>query len=633
LIKNIFNSFTKYSAEKHALKITLIYFIIGCLWILLSDKLVELLIPDKATATIISILKGWVYVFVTALLIYSLSLASLKKFIDAKDKLENLNMELEYKVMDRTNQLEYINIELKKANGLLEKEIIERQNAEIEIYKLNDNLENKVIERTGQIQKINTLLEEEISERKKAEETLQNRDEKFRLIFENANDCIFFIDLEGNILEANNVATKLYGYTYKEFLKMKIFELRHSCDEKVAVEQMKQANENGVFFETVHLKKDGTAINVDVSSKGISIGNSQGLLSIVRDVTARKKADEKIEFLSFHDTLTGLYNRRFYEKAIQRLDNEKYFPLTLVMADVNGLKLTNDAFGHQAGDEILKVIAHIIKRECRAEDVVVRIGGDEFVILLPETDAVNANKIIDRINQSISNEKVCNIILSISTGFAVKENKFDNLNEVFIRAEDTMYRCKLSESSSMRRKTIDLIMNTLYEKSNREMLHSKRVSEICVDIATNMDFAKDEINQIRIAGLMHDIGKIGIEAKILDKPEKLNDEEWNEIKRHSEIGYRILSSVNEFSEIADYVLEHHERWDGKGYPKGLKGEEIAIRARIIAIADAYDAMTSSRVYRETLSDEQAVEEIKKYSGVQFDPKIVEIFVEKVLCRK
>jgi len=182
----------------------------------------------------------------------------------------------------------------------------------------------------------------------------------------------------------------------------------------------------------------------------------------------------------------------------------------------------------------------------------------------------------------------------------------------------------------MRSKTIDLIMNSLYIKSHREMLHSKRVSELCEAIATKMNFKKDDINRLRIAGLMHDIGKIGIPDQLLNEMGKLEGDKWNEMERHSEIGYRILSSVNEFSEIADYVLEHHERWDGKGYPGGIKGEEISLQARIIAIADSYDAMISDRTYWKRLNEKEAIDEIRKSSGRQFDPEIVKIFIEKVL---
>ena len=173
-------------------------------------------------------------------------------------------------------------------------------------------------------------------------------------------------------------------------------------------------------------------------------------------------------------------------------------------------------------------------------------------------------------------------------------------------------------------------MNTLYEKNPREMLHSKRVSEMCVLIAKSMNCDDDFINQIRIAGLMHDIGKIGIEENILNKEGELNDYEWCEIKKHCEIGYRILSSVNEYLEIAEFVLEHEERWDGAGYPKGLKGDQISLQARIISLADSYDAMTGSRTYKERASKEEAIEELLRCSGTQFDSEIVKVFIEKVV---
>lgn len=550
------------SPKRQALKITFIYSLIGSLWILLSDKLVEFLIKERSIIFVISIVKGWVYVFITSVLIFLLVFTAMKKATDSKDKMK----------------------------------------------KMNDELEKKVLER------------------KQVNERLQ----KYQVLAEKANDAMLFIDKEGNILEANDAAIRIYGYTYKEFSSMNIFDLRHLDKSSCIIKQMEIADEKGIIFETVHYLKDGTSIPVEVSSQGIFLGDKRVILSIVRDITERKKAEEEVLYLSYHDQLTGLYNRRYYEEELRRLDTERNFPITLVMADVNGLKLTNDAFGHKAGDILLEKIANILKKECRADEIVARIGGDEFVLLLPGTDEKEAEKIVRRINVAIAKEKTDNVILSISMGFAVKQDVCDDMNEVFKKAEDDMYRHKLSESSSIRSKTIDLIMNSLYEKSNREMLHSKRVSEICEDIAIKMNFEKDHVNQIRIVGLMHDIGKIGINDNILNKVENLNSDEWHEIMRHSEIGYQILSSANEFSEIAGYVLEHHERWNGEGYPKGLKGEEISIEARIIAVAEAYDAMTSDRTYRKALSEEEAIDEIRRCSGVQFDPDIVKVFVEMVL---
>ena len=351
---------------------------------------------------------------------------------------------------------------------------------------------------------------------------------------------------------------------------------------------------------------------------------------IISDVTKRKQAEQQIGYLSYHDYLTGLYNRRFYEEELGRLDIPENLPITLIMADVNGLKLINDSFGHVMGDELLKKAAQLISETVPENSVVARLGGDEFIVIMPQTDIFQAVEVINDLKAKTSNEKIGAFEVSISFGYEIKETEGQDIQEIYKRAEDDMYRHKLYESTSIKNKTIELIMNTLYEKSSREMLHSQRVSEICKAIAVKMKLSKDAINQIGAAGLMHDIGKMGIDEKILNKEGHLNFEEWQEIQRHPEIGYRILSSSNEFSEMSKYVYQHHEHWDGKGYPQKLKKEEISIQARIIGVADAYDAMTCDRTYRKGLSQKEAVRELNKNAGTQFDPEVTRIFIEKVL---
>jgi diguanylate cyclase (GGDEF)-like protein len=359
-------------------------------------------------------------------------------------------------------------------------------------------------------------------------------------------------------------------------------------------------------------------------------GNIISLSGVAQDITKRKKTENKLAYQSFHDHLTGLYNRRFFEEELKRLDTEKNLPLSIIMCDINGLKLINDSFGHDSGDVLLKKAAEIIRKACRKEDIIARMGGDEFVVILPRTTADDTLKVSDHIKEMASKEKVANIELSISYGYETKTSDEQSVVEIIANAENHMYRHKLSERSSMRSKTIDLIMNTLIEKSNREAIHSSRVSSICKEIASEMNFDNGAVNQMGIAGLIHDIGKIGIDEKILNKPGKLSINERKEIERHPEIGWRLLSSTNEFSELAQFVFNHHEKWDGSGYPNGLKGEEIPLEARIISVADAYDAMTSKRSYQDGMSKEEAIEELKRCSGTQFDPEIVDVFVNQVL---
>ncbi|HWQ73280.1 MAG TPA: PocR ligand-binding domain-containing protein [Desulfitobacteriaceae bacterium] len=357
------------------------------------------------------------------------------------------------------------------------------------------------------------------------------------------------------------------------------------------------------------------------------------VIGMVQDITDRKKVEEEVVYLSYHDKLTGLYNRRFYEEEIKRLDTERNLPISIIMGDVNGLKLTNDAFGHDKGDELLKKAAKAIQSACRADDIVARWGGDEFVILLPKTNINDAEKIVNRIKESYSNQYVNALSVSISFGWDTKENKDENILTVLKSAEDHMYKHKIIENESMRGNIIGTIIKTLHEKNPREEQHSERVSEICQSIGRVMGFSEIEVNKLKVVGLLHDIGKIAIEEGILNKPGKLTRKEWNEIKRHPEIGYRILTTSHDMLELADCILAHHERWDGKGYPKGLKGEAIPRVARIIALADSYDAMTSERAYKRALSEEEALAEICKNSGIQFDPEIVKIFLERVLERE
>jgi|GEM_PF-840317 diguanylate cyclase (GGDEF)-like protein len=355
-----------------------------------------------------------------------------------------------------------------------------------------------------------------------------------------------------------------------------------------------------------------------------------GVLAIARNVTSQRTYQKRIEYLSYHDQLTGLLNRRFFEEELKRLDDNKNFPLCIIMSDVNGLKLVNDSFGHKAGDMMLMKFANVIKRLYPYEDRIFRIGGDEFVILVPNMNRDDADVIVKNIKADCDKEMVNAINLSVSFGWEAKCDSSEDINDVLKSAEDRMYKKKLFDGPSMRGKTIGVIINTLHEKNKREEQHSHRVAELCEKIAIALKMPEHEIKEIRNAGLLHDIGKIAIQDSLLDKPGKLTPEEYEEVKRHPEIGYRILCSANEMTDIAEYILFHHERWDGRGYPRGLKEDAIPLQSRIIAIADTFDAMTSVRSYRMPVSEEEAAKEIYDNAGIQFDPELARLYVYDVL---
>ncbi|MDD3169220.1 MAG: diguanylate cyclase [Eubacteriales bacterium] len=358
------------------------------------------------------------------------------------------------------------------------------------------------------------------------------------------------------------------------------------------------------------------------------------LYLLLRGLLKKVEQSEKDNlYLSYYDVLTGSYNRRYYEMEIKRLDREKNLPISVIMADVNGLKMINDAFGHQLGDQLLRDAANAIRSVCREGDILARWGGDEFVILLPNTTSEEAEKLDAGIKGCCGRKTGELVHLSISLGWDTKLFMDVDFAEILKNAEDDMYKHKIIENEGLRGNLINIIIKTLYEKNPREERHSERVGEIAQKIGAAIGFSEIEIGKLKLIGHLHDIGKIAIEDGILNKDGRLTEREREEIQRHPDVGYRILSATSEMLDLADCVLAHHERWDGKGYPRGLSGEEIPLEARIIALADSYDAMSSERPYRKALDDEVILYELKRNAGYQFDPDITRVFVEKVLEKK
>lgn len=482
----------------------------------------------------------------------------------------------------------------------------------------------------------------DITERKLLEKSLEEEKEKLRITITSIGDGVISTDVNGKVTILNKVAEELTGWKQEEALGKPIEEVFNIINEKTRVKcenPIKKVIESGLIIglanHTALISKDGTERSIADSAAPIkdSDGNVQGVILVFRDVTEEKRRQDEIYYMSYYDSLTGLYNRRFFEEEIKRIDTERNLPISIIMGDCNGLKLTNDTFGHSEGDKLLKKAAEAIKSACRADDIAARWGGDEFIILLPKTEKEEAEAMVKKIKSICSNMKIDSINVSISFGYDTKQSIGEDIFEILKSAEDYMYKHKVVEGNSMRGNIINTILNTLHEKNPREEKHSKRVSELCRRIGAAMELPEIEINKLKVCGLLHDIGKIAIEEKVLNKTERLTDQEWNEIKRHPDIGYRILSSSSEMVELAQYILSHHERFDGTGYPRGLKQEEIPLLSRIIAVADSYDAMTNERTYKKALDKDAAIEELIQNKGTQFDPYVVDIFIGKVLNNK
>jgi diguanylate cyclase (GGDEF)-like protein len=335
---------------------------------------------------------------------------------------------------------------------------------------------------------------------------------------------------------------------------------------------------------------------------------------------------QKIKKLTYHDSLTGLYNRRFFEEELNRLDTERQLPIAIIISDINGLKIINDSFGHQKGDYLIKKSAEILKNEIRDEDILARHGGDEFAILLPQTSAAEAEKIVSRIKKHTAAVKSNELTISISFGIAVKNKVEEKIYDTFKRADNKMYHNKLSQSKSIKNKIVQGLINTLEVKSNETKEHTVRMTRFSINFGKYLDLSKFELNRLSLLSILHDIGKITIENNILKKPNKLSNNEWKAIKKHPEAGYNIAKSSEEFVVVAEEIYSHHERWDGSGYPRGLNGTEIPLLARIISIVDAYDVMTSERPYKKRMTKKEAIEEIRNCAGNQFDPELAAKFI-------
>ncbi len=453
----------------------------------------------------------------------------------------------------------------------------------------------------------------------------------FETTINSLGDGVISTDEFGNIEIMNPVAQSITGWNIDEAKGMKFEEVFNIIDGKTKKPLPNPVNrvlETGESFNigqnAIIIRKDRSLLPIEDSVAPIkdSMGNIIGSVIVFRDYSDKKEQVDKIRYLSYHDQLTGLYNRHFFEEELTRLDSLRNLPLSIALLDVNGLKLTNDAFGHKIGDKLLVNVATVLRNICRADDIIARIGGDEFIIILPNTNEEKAKNLVDRIYNALENTQMDNIIVSVSIGYVCKVSPQQSITEIFAKAEENMYRRKLTESPIMRKKTIELILRNLNDANHNEMEHVQKVSELSVRIGEELGLEKQTISDLKIAGLVHDIGKIAINNKIISKSGILTPTEIIEMRRHPEVGYHILKSVDEYKNIADYVLSHHEKWNGSGYPRGLVGENIPIVSRILAIADAFDAMTSDRSYSGIKSPEESIKEIESLAGKDFDPNII-----------
>lgn len=354
------------------------------------------------------------------------------------------------------------------------------------------------------------------------------------------------------------------------------------------------------------------------------------LISHTSAALKRLTREEEIRYFGFHDSLTGLYNREYVEEEIKRLNNGRQLPISVIIADVNGLKLINDTFGHDDGDKLLKKIATTIDDACRQEDILGRWGGDEFLILLPMTSKKDVKNIIKRIKNHLEANTYKDIPLSVAFGFASKEVKEVTMHDVIDKADRMMYNNKTKEY----KKNSEQMLEVLYKKLNKlgyeTEAHCERVKSLAENFASKLGLEEEKVKLVKKIARLHDIGMVNIPRTIVFKEEDLSDDEYKIVQSHPEVGFRISNSLNELNEISQAILHHHEWWNGTGYPEQKSGEDIPLYARIISIVDAFDVMTHQQIYKDKISKERAVSRLKSMAGIQFDPNLTNIFINEVI---
>jgi len=485
-----------------------------------------------------------------------------------------------------------------------------------------------IIGAQGEIEGLRGVLMD-IGELKQKEKALVESEERYRGLFNNSRDGIYISTLEGEYVDANPALVQMLGYGSRQELISKNILTDIYADKS----KRPSYREREKPFEVRLKKKDGKTLWVEISSWVVyREGKPAYYQGIVRDISERKMYERQLRYKSFHDSLTGLYNRAYFEEELKRLDNGRQLPLSVIIGDVNSLKLVNDAFGHKEGDRLLKKSAQILKKACRKEDIIARYGGDEFAILLPKTSAKAADEATERIKEIASKCFQGYVPISISVGVATKSRSTQDIAGVIREAEGNMYRQKLLEKKNISTAVLDSLKKASFKKSHFTREHAARVKQMAIALGKALGLSKNKLDELSLLATFHDIGKIAIDDGILNRQGVLTEDQWKQVNRHPEVGYNIAESTPQLSHIAEAILASHERWDGKGYPQGLAGSDIPISARILSVVEAFDIMHKGCSYKHRLSREEAIAELKKNSGTQFDPRLVEEFI-KILENK
>ncbi|MEQ8175418.1 MAG: PAS domain S-box protein [Syntrophomonadaceae bacterium] len=510
------------------------------------------------------------------------------------------------------------------------RDITEHKKLEIMVKRTNRLLEEQVKKRTTEMTASNQALEKEIAERLRVENLLRESETRLKAIFDLVPCGIMLVDAHSHkIKEINKLGQELFGASLEEIVGRECHQF--ICPAQKGACPITDLNKPVDREERSIITKSGETIAVLKSVSRITIGEAEYLLESFIDITERKKANDALRYHSMHDQLTGIYNRNYYEEELRRLKSVPGVSLALTICDVDGLKIINDTMGHEQGDLLLKNVAGILSESFPRGAMIARIGGDEFAIIMtPCTEKSVEEYCITLRNKIEKANENSNIKISVSIGFATGNTNESEIAALVKQADDNMYRDKMLHHSSSSNALVQTLKNALGERDFVTSGHADRMQYVAECFAQGLNLPERKVSDLSLLAQFHDIGKVGIPDAILFKPAALSPEEKAIMQKHSEIGHRIAESASILSDIGDLILKHHEWWNGEGYPLGLKGEEIPLECRILAIIDAFDAMINDRPYRKSMPVEAAIAELKKWAGIQFDPGLVEYFTNTII---
>lgn len=472
------------------------------------------------------------------------------------------------------------------------------------------------------------ILELIYSNNKKIEslEELRKNEEHYRLLFTNVPSGIIHYNTNGEIISCNDEFVQIIGSSRKKIIGLDMSKLPNTKMVKAVEDSLmgKKGFYHG-YYTSITANKE-----TFIDAKFSAIFNNDdiiGGIGVIQDLTDRKKAEEKINAIKNTCPITGLRNRKVFEEDIVSNKFVDAYPLVYSIISINKFQFIIDTMGYLTSEMLLKEIANILTSNAPSTSFVYKIADHDFAIISPQKSVLNCGRLMDIVRGKVDKIKGYSSPINVAIASIQVPNADADWTRLDSELRSTLLSEKFYAEDSITKRTIDVLMASLFEKSPREKLHSDRVSKLSANIARKMNVPSIAIEKLRLAARLHDIGKLNIDSQVLEKPSSLTDEEYEQVKMHSETGFRILSSVEDYKELSLIVLAHHEKYDGSGYPRGLKGKKIPFESRIICIADAFDAIVNDRPYRAGAPIENAIQEISNCKGTQFDPDIVKVLVE------